>query len=79
MTEQPHLSALPCPKGQWEARTEETWHEEMNAEIISLQTFGDLVQAKKHCDISCYAQQLDIWNAAADSLGTLMNISVAML
>jgi len=73
---------LPCAKSLWEARTEEEWVEEykMCGGAVShagLDSFGDLMEANERLKEVSYARRLDVWNANADKLGTLLNAAVS--
>jgi len=70
---------LPAAKTQWEARSEETWLGELGTGVLSITTFGELVEAKKRRDEAFHAQWLNSWNAESDHLGFLLNLAVTMV
>ena len=76
--EQPWMLPLPAPKTQWEARTEDSWIEEVAADSPAITTFGELMESRQRCNEKLFAQRLDAWNARTDNLGSLLNIAVAV-
>lgn len=78
-TEAPEVLPLPAPKTQWEARSQEAWLREIGAGSPALSTFGALIRANEKSNERSHAQMLGAWNATTDSLGSLLNVAVAIV
>ncbi|KAH8674627.1 hypothetical protein BGZ60DRAFT_404421 [Tricladium varicosporioides] len=74
---------LPSPKSVWEARHASEWESERDHVCRNLNhgmtTFGDLIDAHRGVLQPSNARRLDIWNAGADNLSSLLNLAVAMV
>ncbi|KAH9893774.1 hypothetical protein F4778DRAFT_748450 [Xylariomycetidae sp. FL2044] len=70
---------LPCSKLQWEANSHAAWLEGLGPQDHNLWTFRNLRETQERSDEAPGAQQLDSWNAKADTLGTLMSIAATFL
>jgi hypothetical protein len=70
--------ALPSAKSLWEAKNAQDWMQEAFLTTRSLGTFGELCEAKQKRHDMIYAQRLDMWNATADNLGSLLNLAAIM-
>lgn len=78
-TEQPWNLPLPAPKTQWEARSEESWLQELGAGLSTMTTFGELVNAKRRRTEPQYAENLDSWNSGSDTMGHFLNLAANMI
>ncbi|KAH6670595.1 hypothetical protein B0J14DRAFT_99524 [Halenospora varia] len=74
---------LPSPKSMWEARCASEWEAERDHACRNLNhgmaTFGDLIDAHREATQQSNARTLDIWNAGADNLSSLLNLAIAMV
>jgi len=73
---------LCSPKSLWEARTRSAWEFEYRAyksmPRISLDVFGDLIDACKQSNVGSNRLRLEAWNAGADNLSILLRLSATM-
>ncbi|GAB7344352.1 hypothetical protein MBLNU457_2214t1 [Dothideomycetes sp. NU457] len=74
---------LPCIKSLWEASTRDTWAAEVESSRIlqssGLSTLGDLLDTQASASSMSSALKLDKWNAGADTLGSLLNLTSLIL
>lgn len=78
-TDTPETLPLPAPQTQWEARTREGWTKEFGVEGALIATFGGLIKARQHTEEQESKEDLAVWNARVDRLGSLLNIAVALV
>ncbi|KAF2137752.1 uncharacterized protein K452DRAFT_98095 [Aplosporella prunicola CBS 121167] len=75
---------LPSPKVIWETSTRDMWVSEHDAcgtamHEPDLVNFGGLIESHKRRNEPAHARKLDTWNAESDHLGSLLNVTVAMI
>jgi hypothetical protein len=74
---------LSSPKSLWEAKTRSAWQSEYDVyqsmHRMSLDVFGDLIDACKQSDVGINRLRLETWNSTADNLGILLNLGAAMI
>jgi hypothetical protein len=75
---------LPCPETLWEASTRDAWVSEYDVygaitPHAGLNSFGSLIESNKRGEEPTHARRLDVWNAQADKLGSLLNAAVSMV
>jgi hypothetical protein len=76
---------LPCPKAEWEAKTEAQWKKEHDISAASassttaLLTFGDLIDAHGRLPGGSVSDKLAVWNAGIDHLGMVLNLAVRIV
>lgn len=78
-TEQPRTLPLPASKLLWEARSLADWTDEIQADVPSICSFGDLIDSRQKNDEVFHARRLNAWNARTDKLGSLLSIAASTM